>query len=58
MSTPALIWLALAFVGLLAAAHMHGKPMTGKHSLWWRLVGLTISAGLLYWGGFFARVGA
>jgi LPXTG-motif cell wall-anchored protein len=58
MSAPALIWLALAFIGLMISAHMHGKPETGKHSVWLRIVGLSIAGGLLYWGGFFASVPA
>lgn len=56
MSAPALIWLALAFIGLLAHAHDHGKPKKGKDSFWIALVATSLVAGLLYWGGFFASV--
>jgi phosphate/sulfate permease len=58
MSAPALIWLALAFISLLGAAHLHGQPKKGNHSLWGSIIGIGIAAGLLYWGGFFASVPA
>lgn len=56
MSTPALIYLALLLIGTLAAAHLHGKPKTGKHSFWVHLLSVSLGLGLLYWGSFFASV--
>lgn len=58
MSAPAIIWLALVAFSALAAAHLHGTPRTGKHSLWVNLVSTAIGGGLFYWGGLFARVAA
>jgi phosphate/sulfate permease len=58
MSAPALIWLTLAAISLLGAAHLHGQPKKGNHSLWGSIIGIGIAAGLLYWGGFFASVSA
>ena len=57
MSTPALIYLALTFLGLGVAAERSGKPRTGKHSFWLTVVSSLIGCGLLYWGGFFQQVG-
>lgn len=54
MSTPAIIYLCLIFVGLLVGANEHGKPKTGEHNFWFTFIGAAISVGLLYWGGFFS----
>lgn len=58
MSTPAMIWLALAAMSLLLNANLHGKPRNEKHSFWTSLIALAIAGSLLYWGGFFAKVAA
>lgn len=50
---PALIMIGLWFVGLLVCAYMHGKPKQGTYSIWAQLINVSISALLLYWGGFF-----
>ena len=51
MSLPAIIYLALTLLGLLAAAHLHGRTTTVNFPA--RAVGTAITMGLLYWGGFF-----
>jgi hypothetical protein len=56
MSTPALIYLALTFIGLGVAAEKSGKPRTGNHSFCATAVSSLIGCGLLYWGGFFSQV--
>jgi hypothetical protein len=56
MSTPALIYLALTFLGLGVAAEKSGKPRTGNHSFWATFLASLICCGLLYWGGFFNQV--
>lgn len=56
MSTPALIYLALVCVGLGVSATKNGQPRAGKHSFIGAVVGTGVILGLLYWGGFFARV--
>jgi heme A synthase len=58
VSAPALIWMALAAITLLGAAHLHGEPKKGKHSFWTSIIGVAIAAALLYWGGFFASTPA
>jgi hypothetical protein len=53
VSTPALIYLVIAAIGLGIAVEQHGKPRKGVHSFWGHLTALSIALGLLYWGGFF-----
>jgi hypothetical protein len=55
MNTPALICLALSFIGLGAAAEKHGRPRTGNHSFFVALIANGIWLGLLHWGGFFGQ---
>lgn len=52
MSTPAIIYLILSFIGLIAAAYLHGKPT--RTSFWTTLVSAIIGWALLAAGGFFA----
>lgn len=53
MEAPQIIWIALAAY-TIANAHFHdGEPKTGRHDLVSTVVAVGISAGLLYWGGFF-----
>jgi hypothetical protein len=56
MSTPALIYLALSFIGLGVVAAKDGQPRTGKCSLWSAVLSTWIAISLLYWGGFFSQV--
>lgn len=56
MSIPAMIYLALTFLGLGIHLAKHGQ----KRSQEWNFLGALIANGLiiclLYWGGFFASV--
>jgi len=54
MSTPAIIYLVLSLIGLIAAAYLHGKPT--KTNFWTTLLSAAIAISLLTWGGFFAPV--
>lgn len=56
MSTAAMIYLSLTFIGLGVAAAKDGKPKDGKHSFFGTLITTAIVIGLLYWGGFFDMV--
>jgi hypothetical protein len=56
MSAPAMIYLALVFIGLGANLAKHGQPHTGKYSFTGRAIVSGIVCGLLYWGGFFSQV--
>lgn len=58
MSTPAIIYLVLTMLGLGVAIEKNGQPRTGKHSFVTTLIVTAITCGLLYWGGFFAKVAA
>jgi hypothetical protein len=58
MSAAAHIYLAIVFIGLGIALMQHGEAMTGTYSFWTRLLATAIGCGLLYWGGFFAKVAA
>ena len=51
--TPQIIYLVLAFAGLLSAANQHGKEKTGKHNFWSDLLTTSIVFLLLFFGGFF-----
>lgn len=51
---PQVVWFALLVFSIADAAVHHGKPRKGKHSVWIQLLAGSISAALLYWGGFFA----
>lgn len=50
---PQLIFLALMIMGLGVALAKDGEPRDGHHSFFISLVVTSISAGLLWWGGFF-----
>lgn len=50
---PQIIYLFLAFAGLLIVANRHGQPKTDSYNIWVQLIATAISLGLLYWGGFF-----
>lgn len=58
MSAAAMLYLALVALGLGLILGKHGEPKTGKYSFWLQLAASAIPCGLLYWGGFFARVPA
>ena len=45
--------LCLLAISLLAAANLHGKPKTGKHSFWASLVSSALTIALCYWAGLF-----
>ena len=51
---PQIIWLALMGIGLGMDFARHGQQKTGTHNGWVSLAVAPISAGLLWWGGFFA----
>lgn len=54
MSAPQIIILSLHFVTVLLAAHLHGKPRTGRHSFPTIAINSALGLALLYWGGFFS----
>lgn len=58
MSAPALIYLACLFIATGIALSNHGTPRRGNYSFWLSMVGNSAVVGLLYWGGFFAKVPA
>lgn len=53
MSTPAVIYLALTFLGLGLAIAKHGEPRPPLNA-WGVIIGTSVVCGLLYWGGFFS----
>lgn len=53
MGAPEIIYLVLIAIGLLQAAHMHGKPKEENWNFWLTLFSSAIVLGLLLWGGFF-----
>ncbi len=53
MGTPQIILLVLVGLNLLASAYFHGKPRTGKHSVFFALVNAGIFIWILVAGGFF-----
>lgn len=54
MSTPALIYLAMTFVGIGVVLAQHGKPKTGNHNAWLLIAANVPAWALLWWGGFFS----
>jgi hypothetical protein len=54
ISWPQGIWIALAIIRLVIEAAVDGEPHTGKHKFAAALLGVILSLGLLYWGGFFS----
>jgi hypothetical protein len=50
--TAQIIYLVLAFIGLLLAANKHGKPKK-NYNFWHSFIAMCIVLSLLYWGGFF-----
>lgn len=55
MGIPQFILLAIYFIGLVHNISRHGEPMTDrKYNGLDSLFSLTITVGLLYWGGFFS----
>ncbi len=50
---PQIIYLSIAFIGLLYVANQHGKPKIGTYNIFTQLVGVALSMALLYFGGFF-----
>jgi len=53
MSAPQIVWIVLVTMSLTLNLAMHGKPRTGKHSFPQALFAVSLTAGLLWWGGFF-----
>lgn len=53
MGWPQVIYLALLLYGVLDATAHHGEPKRGNNNGWITMVSACISAGLMYWGGFF-----
>lgn len=51
--TPQIIYLSIAFIGLLYSAHKHGTPKDGKNNFWIQLFATIIGLVILYFGGFF-----
>ena len=55
MGWPQWTWLAMMAIGLLIAAHEHGKARTGRESFWTSAIAAAIHVALLLAGGFFAQ---
>jgi hypothetical protein len=53
MGAPQIIMIVLYALGLAVTAEKHGEPRS-NHNLGSQAVATAISAGLLYWGGFFS----
>lgn len=53
---PQYFFLSIMFIGLLIAAHQHGKPRTGKHDFWIQAISTAVSLVVLYYGGFFNKL--
>jgi len=51
MGAPQIIWIVLVAMGVGIQIAKHGQP--DKYNGKTALIGCSISAGLLYWGGFF-----
>lgn len=49
---PPLVMLSLMVLGLGLELEANGKPKTGNRSIGWALFGATVTATILYWGGF------
>ena len=48
-----IIYIILFIISLCIAANKHGKTESKTNNFWTSLIAYLISAGLLYWGGFF-----
>lgn len=53
MGWPQVVYIGLIGLNLGCALALHGKPRTGKHSVWASLLGTAIVVPVLYAGGFF-----
>lgn len=53
IGAPQIIWIVLLALGLGISIQQHGQPKTGHHNFGVSLLGAALSAGILYWGGFF-----
>lgn len=53
MSTPAIIWLVLAAMTLVAKVYTHGKEQR-VNAFTYLFLDTPLTLGLLYWGGFFS----
>lgn len=53
MGLPQIILIGLYAMSLGISMSNHGKPKTGKENFGSTLVGIVLTFGLLYWGGFF-----
>ena len=53
MGAPQVIVIILMALGLGLEMANHGKPRTGKSNAIIHLISSGVTAGLLYWGGFF-----
>lgn len=57
IGAPEFVWVGLAAFSAAYAVAKHGEPKKGSaayHNGWVQLIGVGVSFGLLYWGGFFA----
>ena len=54
MSWPAIIFIGLYIFNIGISITKDGKPRDGNHSFALTFFSTIVSAGLLYWGGFFA----
>lgn len=53
MGAPQIIWIVLVTLSVGLHLSKHGEPRTERYSFWGMLLNAAITAGLLYWGGFF-----
>jgi LPXTG-motif cell wall-anchored protein len=52
MKAPQIIMIVLLAFNLAIGLCEHGKPKTGTQNFWATLIGCALTAGLLWWGGF------
>lgn len=53
---PQIIWIVLMAMRLGVFSVMHGKPRTGKFSIWVLAFDISVMFPLLWWGGFFSPI--
>lgn len=54
MRLPQILLIGLYAMSLGISMSDHGKPKTGKENFGYSLIGVILTLGLLYWGGFFS----
>jgi len=52
MGVPQILVIVLMALGVGVSLAKYGQQKTDKHDIWDVLIGPSIIAGLLYWGGF------